>query len=343
MRSRNSSTQSFQPQNWSNGPSIKYEHATEQTLTSPSLAQHQAFAGPPWSTEAALRYQAQALPHHAAWGPVNTPSALNTNQTSYAPSVLSSAQDSSPLIDGIATPESASRSPMFSNLAPNSAANSSNGGDPHQISFQSFSNQTPRQIQTTFQPQNVYPQQDISPQSLMIDPTSMHQLHRDPSPSTFSDFVLIDKDEVSPTTHLADHHTSQAKQKKSTMKRPRVASTSKVRQEPDNFVSEHPARAAGPIRRQSSSAAKIAKDNAKRVGGRSLGMHLTEEAAARAKQLRDEGSCWICCFQRDSVRLYFWSFMPVLIRTVLTWRGMRSLSKATPSITDGAWSWLRPY
>jgi len=29
-------------------------------------------------------------------------------------------------------------------------------------------------------------------------------------------------------------------------------------------------------------------------------MHLPPDKAARAKQLRDEGSCWICCLQRDS-------------------------------------------
>jgi len=39
--------------------------------------------------------------------------------------------------------------------------------------------------------------------------------------------------------------------------------------------------------------------NTKR-GGRAVGSHLSTEGAARAKKLREEGSCWLCCLQRDS-------------------------------------------
>jgi len=35
-------------------------------------------------------------------------------------------------------------------------------------------------------------------------------------------------------------------------------------------------------------------------GGRAVGSHLSSEGAARAKKLREEGSCWLCCLQRDS-------------------------------------------
>lgn len=35
-------------------------------------------------------------------------------------------------------------------------------------------------------------------------------------------------------------------------------------------------------------------------GGRAVGSHLSTEGAARAKKLREEGSCWLCCLQRDS-------------------------------------------
>ena len=51
--------------------------------------------------------------------------------------------------------------------------------------------------------------------------------------------------------------------------------------------------------RQSSSGA-IRRASGKRAGGRPLGSHLPSDKAARAKQLREEGVCWLCCLQRDS-------------------------------------------
>ena len=311
MRTRHQSAQGYPSQDWPNGPQIKYETGSDGSLISPHSLQHQAISGSPWSTEGSARYSGQALPHHTAWGLSAPSTTLNTNFPSYAASVLSSAHDSSPLPDGISTPDSA-RSPMFSNAAPNSAtgstngatAGSSNGGDPHQRAYSSFDH-TPRPLQTSFQHNNFLVHQDVSPQNLLIDPTPMHQLNREPSHSPLSDYILVDRPDamvpMAPTAIESQAPQSKAP-KKSTMKRPRVASTGKARQEPDNFVSEYPTHTTGPIRRQSSSAAKVAKDGKGRVGGRSVGMHLTEEAAARAKQLRDEGSCWICCFQRDSVR-----------------------------------------
>ena len=79
----------------------------------------------------------------------------------------------------------------------------------------------------------------------------------------------------------------------SNVKAAKKSSSNKTRHDPDPFVNEFSS-----ARRQSNER-KIREG--KRVGGRSVGMHLTTEVAARAKQLRDEGSCWICCFQRDSV------------------------------------------
>jgi len=38
----------------------------------------------------------------------------------------------------------------------------------------------------------------------------------------------------------------------------------------------------------------------KRLGGRPIGSHLAPDKAARTKQMREEGSCWLCCLQRDS-------------------------------------------
>lgn len=39
-----------------------------------------------------------------------------------------------------------------------------------------------------------------------------------------------------------------------------------------------------------------------RHGGRQHGTHLQGDVAARARQIREIGTCWLCCLQRDSVR-----------------------------------------
>lgn len=299
----NPNSLNFQGQQWINGPvNIKYE-AQEDDSISPSTIQHQSFQGVPWTPEGPARYPGSAQPHHQGWGLSATSTTLNTTFPSYAGSVLSSAHDSSPMIDGLTTPDSATRSPMFSTRAPISSAGSSSGGDNNRQVYPSYEQNSRSIPMNNFQQQNNYlTPHNVSPQNLMIDTSAMNQLHRDPTHSPLSsDFVMVDKSDAGSSIHaVEDRRQSQPKQqKKQAPRRSRVASNPK-RIDPDNFVSEYPSHATGPIRRQSSSAAKAAKADSRRVGGRSLGMHLTEEAAARAKQLRDEGSCWICCFQRDS-------------------------------------------
>jgi len=65
------------------------------------------------------------------------------------------------------------------------------------------------------------------------------------------------------------------------------------------FISEQPSTDRNRRRPSDSMIRKSTKDG-RQKGGRSLGMHLPAEKAARAKALREEGSCWICCLQRDS-------------------------------------------
>lgn len=267
------------------------------------------FHAVPWTSENPQRFTGQALPHHPAWGPAGTSASLNPNFGSYAPSVRSSGQESSPLIDGMTTPESSNRSPMFSTAVPHSSGPSSNGGDGHRRSINSF-DQTHRGLQTSFPMQQGFVQQNqflsptnVSPQHLMIDTSGLHQLQREPTHSPFSDFVMVDKLDAVPAPYAGRQQPTQPKPKRSAVKRSRVAPTNKTtgNAQKDMFVSEHPSHTPGPIRRQSNTASKATKASKQRSGGRQPGMHLNDEAAARAKQLRDEGSCWICCFQRDSV------------------------------------------
>ncbi|KAK3080797.1 hypothetical protein LTS18_013006 [Coniosporium uncinatum] len=65
---------------------------------------------------------------------------------------------------------------------------------------------------------------------------------------------------------------------------------------PVRFQSYQPPRSGGATHRPSVSH----KISSKRVGGRALGSHLDPEKAAKTKAMREQGSCWLCCLQRDS-------------------------------------------
>jgi hypothetical protein len=254
------------------------------------------------------------MPHPVPWGLNPNSNALNSVAASYAPSDFS--HGSSPHIPGMTTPDSA-RSPRFSTAIPNSSSGSSIGGDSVQRTYHHSIDQIPRPLQTAFQQSNFMNQQhDISPHSVLIDPSALQQLHRDPSHSPMSDFVVVDRADAVSATYSDDYCHTHAKERKVSQKSARKSVSNRPRQQADNFVSEYPP-ATGAIRRQSNEATKKARDG-KRVGGRSVGMHLKTDVAARAKQLRDEGSCWICCFQRDSVRLYRYSIGLTLTPTVLS-------------------------
>ncbi|KAF1983133.1 hypothetical protein K402DRAFT_396850 [Aulographum hederae CBS 113979] len=43
----------------------------------------------------------------------------------------------------------------------------------------------------------------------------------------------------------------------------------------------------------------IQKRASRRAGGRQVGSHLNPDTAARTKLMREHGSCWLCCLQRD--------------------------------------------
>ncbi|KIW03298.1 uncharacterized protein PV09_05510 [Verruconis gallopava] len=293
-------TGTYHNQPWINGPNVKYElPAEEDALSVPPLSTQPSSAT--WSLEAPHRFAGSSFAQNSAWNSHAASNALNSIAASYAPSVLS--HDSSPHVEGITTPDS-SRSPMFSQAVPSSSSASSSGAADHRnhLYNQTF-DQTPRLIQTAFV-NTEYVNQDynISPQSLFIDPSAaIQQLGRDPSHSPMSEYEIIDKSEAVSTAYGDDNRAIQStlpKEEKLSAKRSRAPTSNKMRQDPDNFVSEYP-NASGVIRRQLSSGAGKQREG-KRVGGRSVGMHLSSEVAARAKQLRDEGSCWVCCFQRDS-------------------------------------------
>jgi hypothetical protein len=337
-----SNTEGFQDQ-WLNtgrygGPTLKFE-PPEDDMISPSTLPHQA-SQPSWPLEDPTRYAGQALPHHVGWGPANN--TLNSLNPSYAGSVLS--HDSSPPMDGLATPESA-KSPMLSTANPNSSSVSSNGGDSTRRAHYQDIQQTPRPFQTGFQPASMNHQHGMggvtSLRTLMIDANVGQQVHREPTHSPSSDYIMVELNDALSTTYSDDRRTSQPqlKEKKPSQRGSKKLPSSKVRHEPDPFVPEFPM-TTGSIRRQSGD--KKSRDG-KRVGGRTVGMHLKTDVAARAKQLRDEGSCWICCFQRDSVSAQEEVRYPALRYIVLTGACLRALPEASSARANGTWARLRSH
>lgn len=255
----------------------------DQDLFSASSSSTQAsFQQSPWSPVGHSRVPSIGITQHGmSFGPASAlPISQDAYHTSYAGSVLS--MDSSPQARGIGTPNS-ERSPLFAVANLSSSLGSTNSqchGHDHQ-------HPTPRATQYPFQ----------QPPNLNVDMIGIgmgsqsqgnkrrrSQAPREPSHSPVSDYIMVESsDAVSPSFTWP-------------MK---VEPSTSAPRSPMTFVAEQFSSDSG---KQPSAQGVIRKArDGKRAGGRSLGSHLPADKAARAKQLREEGSCWICCLQRDSV------------------------------------------
>lgn len=290
----------FSSQQWINSQQInfKIEHTSEDELISPSSLSVQT-SQDPWSPAGQPRFLGQARPHHVPWGPADS---LGTGAGSYPPSALSPSP--SPLIEGFRTPDS-TKSPMFTNAHLYGSSAASSGGDSSQVYFQDFQQQTPMAPQVGFQ-HATYGNQynDLAgitapPQTQMLDQNAGHKLNREPTYSPIEDFVVVDYNDVLPTSMANPHTTPTVKQPPHKVSK--KSTSSKARHEKTVFIPEGYPLSADANRRRANELARQRHRDSKRAGGRSVGMHLNADSAARAKQLREEGSCWICCLQRDSV------------------------------------------
>jgi hypothetical protein len=195
-------------------------------------------------------------------------------------------ESSSPQPQGIHTPSS-TRSPSFTQLhlpaSPRTSLNS--------VAY-SQDQDTPRISQHIFgtaQPSNQpYSLSGVGPSSQHISVTKRKRneyVHREPthSPSVSGEYVMVESfSKTGANTKRIDTKPSKASA-------------------PDMFYHEHYPRNEDKRPRKSNEFVARKTSNGRKSGGRSVGMHLAPEKAAKAKDLRSDGACWICCLQRDSV------------------------------------------
>lgn len=252
---------------------------------------------PPWSPVDHSQVPSIGITQIMSFGsPSALPISYDAYHTSYAGSALS--MDSSPQARGIGTPNS-ERSPLFAPAHLAGSLGSSNSqchGHDHQ-------HHTPRAAQYSFS----------QPQTLNVDMIGIgmgsqsqgnkrrrSQAPREPSHSPVSDYVMVESSDISA---VSPSFSGSMKMEPSTS----------GPQSPLTFVAEHYPPSADSGKQPSTQGVIRKARDGKRAGGRSLGSHLPADKAARAKQLREEGSCWICCLQRDSVCLLKYSVPPRLL------------------------------
>lgn len=213
--------------------------------------------------------------------------------TSYPVSVSAMSLDSSsPQPPGMNTPSS-TRSPSLNEARLHSTsprtADFSNGSS---RGYSQGQDQTPRPLQTSFnQTHHGSLTYDITGLGSSLQQASKRKRNdhtREPSKSPFSDYVVLDSN-------------SESAMNASRMDvKPSMGQTSTIflHEQYPHVEDKKPKRAhdhTHPIRKPSNAGRKS--------GGRTLGMHLDPEKAAKAKDLRNDGACWICCLQRDSVSI----------------------------------------
>jgi hypothetical protein len=214
----------------------------------------------------------------------------------YAQSVFSW-ESSSPRVPPIHTPGS-SRSPVSSHANLSQGGRSPTNGLGHITAPHSI-DKTPRPSQTQFkQKQNRNPSFDFTKPETSPPPTSTGRAlsidrssNADAPNSPASDFVWVN-----------DHGSYKDNSPTPVDAKPFINPSPTTLQPPQTvFVAQLFSPADDRSNRPASSNDRaIRRASGKRAGGRSLGMHLPPDKAARAKQLREEGSCWLCCLQRDS-------------------------------------------
>jgi hypothetical protein len=263
-------------------PGIKTDHSlSDQDIFSASSFSTQASFQPPWSPVDHSRVPGIVTTQHMNFGSASAgPVPHDDYRTSYAGSIIS--MDSSPQARGIRTPNS-DRSPSF---APAHLSSSMGSTNSHQCQGHDHQHKTPRAMQNAFQ-QNPTLNVDVSGigMGLQGNKRRRSQAPREPTHSPVSDYVMVESVDMSALS-------------------PSYSGSMKV--EPSmTFVTEQYPLSSDSGKQPSSQGVIRKTRDGKRAGGRSLGSHLPADKAARAKQLREEGSCWICCLQRDSVCLKY--------------------------------------
>jgi hypothetical protein len=279
-----SSTQQGWPysQQQHNPPEIRLQNMSEEELVSASsLSTHASLE--PWSPEG-HRYVGIPGAHDVLYGP-----ATDEPYMSYPPSVsVMSIESPSPQPQGIHTPSS-TRSPSFAQIPLPPSPRTSQGSIPY-----GPDQDTPRVPQTTFnsayQPSQSYTLTGAGTLSQKVSASKRKRNdhgRREPthSPSVSGDYVMVPS--------FSKTATNAKRMDTKTSRISAVPSPVFYHEQYPPPDEKRPRKSNEFILRKTSMGRKS--------GGRSLGMHLAPEKAAKAKELRGDGACWICCLQRDSV------------------------------------------
>ncbi|KAF2433321.1 hypothetical protein EJ08DRAFT_74714 [Tothia fuscella] len=237
----------------------------------------------PWSPMAGQRFAGlPGVTHDIAIGPAVDESYMN----SYPASISMSLESSSPQPQGPNTPSS-TRSPSFATMNLHSTSPHTNLGALSSSRFNTDHDQTPRAPQNVFlraTHQTARPVAMKAPQPVPKRKRN-EQARREPTHSPFSsgsEYVIV---EASPKT------AANAKRMNTKL--------SKDQQPAVFFHESHPPAEEKRSRRTADYAIRKTS-NGRKSGGRPLGSHLPSDKANKAKDLRIDGACWICCLQRDS-------------------------------------------
>lgn len=208
---------------------------------------------------------------------------------SYPASIsVMSLESSSPQPQGLNTPSSP-RSPSFGAVNLHSTSpQTTNVGSLGLTVFSPDQEQTPRLSQTRFN------QASYQLTGAGLASASQHvpkrkrneQVQREPTHSPFSsgsEYVMVESSS------------------KTAVNAKRMSSKSSKPPQSDVFYHEHFPPVEEKRSKRNTEYAVRKLSNGRKSGGRTLGMHLAPEKATKAKDLRIDGACWICCLQRDSV------------------------------------------
>jgi hypothetical protein len=269
-----------------NPPEIRFDNLpNEDPLSASSVSTHGSIE--PWSPVAGHRFAGLPGTQDAPFAPATDEPYMNSYPASIS---VMSLESSSPQPQGLNTPSS-TRSPSFAAVNLHSTSpQTTNVGSFGLPAFSPDQEQTPRLSQNNFnQVSYQLMGAGLRQSSQQVSKRKRgDQVQREPTHSPFSsgsEYVMVESSS------------------KTALNAKRMSSKMSKTQQSDVFFHEHfpPTEEKRPKR--STEYAVRKSSNGRKSGGRSLGMHLAPEKATKAKDLRIDGACWICCLQRDSVRL----------------------------------------
>jgi hypothetical protein len=264
-----------------NPPEIRFDNlSNEDPLSASSVSTHTSLE--PWSP--VNRFAGLPGVQDVPFAPATDEPYMNSYPASIS---VMSLESSSPQPQGLNTPSS-TRSPSFAAVNLHSTSpQTTNGGSLALPAFTTDHEQTPRISQTSFNPVSYQlTGAGLGPSSPQASKKRRNsQARREPTHSPFSsgsEYVMVESNS------------------KTALNAKRMNSKVSKTQQAEVFFHEQFPQSEEKRPKRATEFAVRKPSNGRKSGGRTLGMHLAPEKATKAKDLRIDGACWICCLQRDS-------------------------------------------